>query len=166
MSGPRDRTSRPPHRRIHRRRSPSARRASCRLSGKAFRDLLANASGAVIHRGLPTGKPRPAESTPLFREGEALFHADPVSLAESDRIALQAVFLESDPFAPGSPPPCGSFHPDFLLVWKKDDAIWSAQLAFGCQEALVIGPGIRFHRYIRPQAYGTLARVLGKLTAE
>lgn len=136
-----------------------------------FRKAVSGISGLQIFEGLPDPQ---TESALFTREslrsdviefGDFHFYKDPLPIGEEERLELRAIFHPGNPFSPGGgQDPCGRFHPDYLLVWTSGEDTYSALVGLGCQEIEARGPKLHIHRYIPPESYGRLNRILGKLT--
>ncbi|MCX6968840.1 MAG: hypothetical protein NTV93_01630 [Verrucomicrobia bacterium] len=158
------------------RQGESAAAAARPLSGifggsetDSFRKAVSSIPDLQVFEGLPDPK---TESSLFAREitrgdvvsiGDFHFYKKPLAMSDADIAELRAVFSPGNPFSPGGgQDPCGRFHPDYVLVWKSGDSGYSAQIGLGCQEIEAAGPSLRIHRYIPPDIYARLNRVLGK----
>lgn len=137
----------------------------------AFRKMVSGIPDLQVFEGLPDPKTEAVlfakENTreDVMRVGNFSFYKEPLPLGESDLKELRAVFNPGNPFSPGGgEDPCGKFHPDYLLLWKSGDLTCYAQIGLGCEEIEAVGPAIRIHRYIPPDIYARLNRILGKQT--
>ena len=138
--------------------------------GDSFRKAVAAIPELQVFEGLPDPKTESAlfakESvrSDVMRVGDFKFYKQPLELSQAEIAELRAAFDPGNPFSPSGGEPCGRFHPDFLLVWKSGESAFSAQIGLGCEEIEAAGPSIRIHRYIPPDMYVRLDRVLGKHT--
>jgi hypothetical protein len=135
----------------------------------SFRKAVSAIPDLQVFEGLPDPKTEPAlfarESAreDVMRIGEFLFYKKPLEMSGAETAELRAVFDPGNPFSPGGgQDPCGRFHPDYVLVWKSDGSSLYAQVGLGCQEIEAGGGSVRIHRYIPPDIYARLNRVLGK----
>lgn len=134
-----------------------------------FRKAVSAISDLQVFEGLPDPQTesvlfaREAQRGDVMKIGEFHFYKDPLPIGEEERSELRAVFHPGNPFSPGGgQDPCGRFHPDYLLVWKSGEATFSALVGLGCQEIEALGPKLRIHRYIPPESYARLNKILGK----
>lgn len=135
----------------------------------AFRKAVSEIPELQVFEGLPDPKVESSlfakEITrgDLIRAGEFSFYDKPLPLTSEEIAELRTIFNPGNPFSPGGgQDPCGRFHPDYLLVWKAGGKTYSAQIGLGCQEIEALGPGAKIHRYIPPDLYARLNRILGK----
>lgn len=146
------------------------------IFGGSETDSFRKAVSAILELQVFEGLPDPKTESVLFAKesaredvmkvGEFHFYKHPLPLSGFDIAELRAVFSPGNPFSPGGgQDPCGRFHPDYLLVWKSGESTFFAQVGLGCQEIEAVGPSIRIHRYIPPDIYARLNRVLGKYSA-
>ena len=136
-----------------------------------FRKAVAAIPELKVFEGLPDPKTKSAlfakenARGDVMRVGNFSFYKEPLPMSKAEIAELRAVFNPGNPFSPGGgDDACGRFHPDYLLVWKSGESIFSAQIGLGCEEIEAAGPSIRIHRYIPPDMYVRLNRVLGKHT--
>jgi hypothetical protein len=158
------------------RQGESAAAAARPLSGifggsetDSFRKAVSAIPDLQVFEGLPDPK---TESALFAREGarsdvmnigDFKFYKEPVPMSDAEIAELRAVFHPGNPFSPGgSQDPCGSFHPDYVLVWKSGESTFHALIGLGCQEIEAVGQSARIHRYIPPDIYARLNRALGK----
>ena len=144
------------------------------FSGSAA-DAFRKAVSAIPDLQVFEGLPDPTTESALFakesvrsdvmRVGDFKFYKQPLELSQAEIAELRAAFDPGNPFSPSGGEPCGRFHPDFLLVWKSGESAFSAQIGLGCEEIEAAGPSLRIHRYIPPDIYARLNRVLGKHAA-
>ncbi|MFA7344684.1 MAG: hypothetical protein WC003_10295 [Terrimicrobiaceae bacterium] len=133
-----------------------------------FRKSVSAIPDLQVFEGLPDPKTEPAsfarESArdDVMRVGDSSFYKRPLELGGADLAELRAIFSPGNPFSPGGGDPCGRFHADYLLLWKSGEATYHAQIGLGCEEIEATGPSVRIHRYIPPDIYARLDRVLGK----
>ena len=138
-------------------------------SADEFRKAVAAISGLQVFEGLPDPKTAPAlfarESarSDVMRVRDSKFYSQPLELDKAEIAELRAVFNPGNPFSPGGGgDPCKRFHADYLLLWKSGETTYFAQIGLGCQEIEASGPSGSIHRYIPPDIYARLDRVLGK----
>jgi hypothetical protein len=135
----------------------------------SFRKAVSSIPDLQVFEGLPDPK---TESVLFAREiargdvvsiGNFHFYKKPLAMSDAEIAEIRAAFSPGNPFSPGGgQDPCGRFHPDYALVWRSGDSEYSAQIGLGCQEIEAVGPSLRIHRYIPPDIYARLNRVLGK----
>ena len=137
----------------------------------SFRKSVSAIPELQVFEGLPDPKTQPAlfakESarTDVMRVGNFSFYKYPLELSKIEIAELQTIFNPENPFSPsGGDDPCGKFHADYLLLWKSGESTYYAQIGLGCEEIEAVGPSVRIHRYIPPDIYVRLDRVLGKHT--
>lgn len=135
----------------------------------SFRKAVSAIPDLQVFEGLPDPKTEPAlfareiAREDVMRVGEFSFYKQPLPMSDAEIAELRAVFNPGNPFSPGGgQDPCGRFHPDYVLVWKSSASIFHAQIGLGCQEIEAVGQSGRIHRYIPPDIYARLNRVLGK----
>ena len=135
----------------------------------SFRKAVSAISGLQVFEGLPDPKTEAAlfakESarSDVMSVGGGKFYKQPLELGKAEIAELRAVFNPGNPFSPGGgDDPCGRFHADYLLLWKSGESTYYAQIGLGCEEIEAAGPSFRIHRYIPPDIYARLDRVLGK----
>jgi len=139
--------------------------------GDSFRKAVAAIPELQVFEGLPDPKTESAlfakeiARGDVMRVGNFSFYKEPLPLNKVEIAELRAVFSPGNPFsAGGGDDACGRFHPDYLLVWKSGESTFYAQIGLGCEEIEAAGPSFRIHRYIPPDMYVRLDRVLGKHT--
>lgn len=135
----------------------------------SFRKAVSTIPDLQVFEGLPDPK---TESALFAREsvrsdvmsiGDFKFYKQPLPMSDAEIEELREAFNPGNPFSPGGgQDPCGRFHPDYVLVWKSGESSIYAQIGLGCQEIETGGPSARIHRYIPPDIYARLNRVLGK----
>ena len=137
----------------------------------SFRKTVSAIPEMQVFEGLPNPKTEPAlfakeNARPdVMRVGDFSFYKQPLEMSKIEISELRAVFDPGNPFSPGGGgDSCGKFHADYLLLWKSGDSTYSAQIGLGCQEIEAAGPSVRIHRYIPPDIYARLDRVLGRHT--
>jgi len=137
----------------------------------SFRKAVSTIPELQVFEGLPDPKTESAlfakgvARDDVMRIGDFSFYKQPVPLSKEEIEELRAVFNPGNPFsAGGGGEACGKFHPDYVLMWKSGEATIYAQIGLGCQEIEAVGPSIRIHRYIPPDIYARLNRMLGKHT--
>lgn len=137
-----------------------------------FRKAVSATEDLQVFEGLPDPKTEPAlfakenARSDVMKVGDFRFYKRPLELSKTEIAELRALFHPGNPFSPGGGDnPCGKFHADYLLLWKSGEATYYAQIGLGCEEIEAGGPTGRFHRYIPPDIYGRLDRILGKLAA-
>jgi len=137
----------------------------------SFRKAVAAIPELQVFEGLPDPKTQPAlfakenARGDVMRVGNFSFYKEPLPMSKAEIAELRAVFNPGNPFSAGGGDACGRFHPDYLLVWKSGESAFYAQIGLGCEEIEASGPSIRIHRYIPPEMYVRLDRVLGKHSA-
>lgn len=134
----------------------------------AFRKAVSGLSDFRVYEGLPDPRADPrrfeteARRPDLLKLGKGLFYPTAVPITASESQQLQKIFNPGNPFSPGGGgDPCGTFHPDYALVWGSGANQYSALIGLGCQEIHAIGPSLEIHRYIPPPAYAEFDRLLG-----
>lgn len=137
----------------------------------SFRKAVSAIPGLQVFEGLPNPKTESAlfakeNARPdVMRVGDFSFYKQPLELSKTETAELRAVFNPGNPFSPGGGgDSCGKFHADYLLLWKSGESTYYAQIGLGCQEIEAAGPAGRIHRYIPPDLYARLDRVLGRHT--
>ena len=136
-----------------------------------FRKAVSATPDLQVFEGLPDPKTEPAlfekenGKSDVMRVGNFSFYKHPLEMSKTEIAELRALFNPGNPFSPGGgDDPCGKFHADYLLLWKSGESTYYAQIGLGCEEIEAGGPAGRLHRYIPPDIYGRLDRVLGKHT--
>ena len=152
----------------------AAARPLAGLLGGSPADSFRKAVAAIPELQVFEGLPDPKTESSLFakenargdvmRVGNFSFYKHPLPMSKAEIAELRAVFSPGNPFSAGGGDECGRFHPDYLLVWKSGESTFYAQIGLGCEEIEAAGPSIRIHRYIPPDMYVRLDRVLGKHT--
>jgi|GEM_PF-5145146 len=136
----------------------------------SFRKAVAAIPELQVFEGLPDPKTQPALFAKEYARGDVMragnfnFYKEPLPMSKAEIAELRAVFSPGNPFSAGGGDSCGRFHPDYLLVWKSGESTFYAQIGLGCEEIEASGPSIQIHRYIPPDMYVRLDRVLGKHT--
>ncbi|MEI6280003.1 MAG: hypothetical protein WCQ16_11580 [Verrucomicrobiae bacterium] len=136
---------------------------------EVFRKTVARIGELLVFEGLPDPRSEPdlhrreKLRADVISLGGSDFYGRPLALTESELAGLRQLFHPGNPFSPGGgEDPCGKFHPDYVLVWKDKDADYIAQIGLGCQEIHAAGPSLDIHRYIPPDIYARLEKILGK----
>lgn len=134
-----------------------------------FRKAVSAIPELKVFEGLPNPKTEPVlfakESArpDVMRVGDFSFYKQPLELSKTEIGELRKAFDPGNPFSPGGGgDSCGKFHADYLLLWKSGESTYSAQIGLGCEEIEAAGPSFRIHRYIPPDIYVRLDRVLGR----
>jgi hypothetical protein len=137
----------------------------------SFRKAVSAIPDLQVFEGLPDPKTESVSCAKEITRGDVMrvgnfsFYTEPLPLGQAELAELRAVFDPGNPFSPGGgQDPCGRFHPDYLLVWKSGETTFSAQIGLGCEEIEALGPSLKIHRYIPPDIYARLNRILGKYT--
>lgn len=136
-----------------------------------FRKAVSGIPDLQIYEGLPDPKTEAAlfakenMREDVMRVGNFAFYKEPLTLDDAEIAELRTIFDPGNPFSPGGgEDPCGKFHPDYMLLWKSGTQTYYAQIGLGCEEIEAGGPSIHIHRYIPPDVYARLNRILGKHT--
>lgn len=133
-----------------------------------FRAAVSKSQTITVYEGIPDPTSErvlhAAENKrkDLLRSEGSAFYPKPINVSPADREKIKSLFQSGSVFSVGENAPCGSFHPDYLVVFTSEGQEWRAEIGLGCQEVRASGPGVCINRYIPPSAYGQLNVAIGK----
>jgi len=128
---------------------------------------IVNADRVTLHEGLP----HPSQETTAFEKEKKSkqtveldahsFYRKALDLKEEDVPKLKRLLGDSSSFeAFSGEKKCGGFHPDYGVEWSLGGEVHRCLICFGCQEALVSGPGGSKRYDIQREAFDRLKAML------
>lgn len=142
------------------------------------------ANEVLVYEGLPSpSDPRYAaeakRSDVLWIEGYP-FYSRLVSVSAAEKARLIALTLRPEEHRPLLPFPdspqaagtvrvgkfCGGFHPDFALVWVREEVRTKTLICFGCREWQSFTARGRLYSDLTPRAYTALTSILSKYASQ